>query len=66
MENKDTTPRKNWDLMIGIALVIFGGFRLYQYYQSQTDWNYRTIFTLLFIGYGGFLIFKYFRNTKKE
>ena len=64
MDDKNTNPRKNWDFMIGIALVLFGSFRLYQNYQSNQEWNYKILFIASFIGYGAYLIFKHFKNIK--
>ncbi|MDH7444049.1 hypothetical protein [Aquimarina sp. 2201CG14-23] len=63
MEEENRSPRKNWDFMIGIALVLFGSFRLYQRLQAETEWDYRAILTILFIGYGGFLIYRHFQST---
>ncbi|MHA7060101.1 hypothetical protein ACWGOQ_0022930 [Aquimarina sp. M1] len=65
-EESKKVPRKNWDFMIGIALVIFGSFRLYQRIQAGSEWDYRILLTASFIAYGGFLIFKHFKNTKKN
>ncbi|EZH71493.1 hypothetical protein ATO12_07280 [Aquimarina atlantica] len=66
MENEDKSPRKTWDLMIGIALVLFGGLRLYNRLQAQAEWDFRVMITILFIGYGGYLIYKHFQNPSKD
>lgn len=66
MKDNQPTSRKKWDLMIGIALVIFGSFRLYNRFQSEVDWGFRSILTIAFIGYGGFLIYKYFTSSDKN
>ncbi len=66
MENENKPSRRTWDLMIGIALVIFGGLRLYNRLQTKTDWDFRAIFTLLFIGYGAYLIYRHFQNSKNN
>ncbi|WP_103865188.1 MULTISPECIES: hypothetical protein [Aquimarina] len=62
MENDNKPSRKKWDLMIGIALILLGSFRIYNRLQEQTEWDFRSMLTLLFIGYGGFLIYRYFQN----
>jgi len=61
-EDENRNPRKNWDFMIGIALVLFGSFRLYQRTLAESGWDYRAILTILFIAYGGFLIYRHFQN----
>lgn len=66
MEEENKSPRKNWDLMIGIALVLFGGIRLYNRLQTEAEWSFRSMLTILFIGYGGYLIYRYFQNTPKD
>ncbi|MBQ0736544.1 hypothetical protein J9332_19670 [Aquimarina celericrescens] len=65
MENEDKSPRKTWDLMIGIALILFGGLRLYNRWQTEANWSLQSILTILFIGYGAFLVFRYFKNSSK-
>ena len=65
MEEENKSPRRTWDLMIGIALIIFGGLRLYNRLQAETEWTFRSIITILFIGYGGFLVYRHFNNTPK-
>ena len=65
-EHHNPTPkRKTWDLLIGIALVLFGSFRLYSRLQTEEDWSFRAIFTLAFILYGAYLIFRYFKNSSR-
>lgn len=66
MENKNERPRRIWDLMIGIALVIFGGLRLYNRLQSEAEWDFRSIITILFMGYGGYMIYRHFQAPPKE
>jgi len=66
MEEENKTPRKNWDFMIGIALVLFGSFRLYNRLQTEAVWSFRALITISFIGYGGFLIYKHFKSPKKN
>ncbi|WP_299441786.1 hypothetical protein [uncultured Aquimarina sp.] len=62
MEEENKNPRKNWDFMIGIALVLFGSFRLYQRLQTESEWNYRVVLTVGLILYGGFLIYRHLKN----
>ncbi|GAA4279205.1 hypothetical protein [Aquimarina mytili] len=66
MEDENKPSRRTWDLMIGIALVIFGSLRLYNRLQANIEWDFRAIFTILFIGYGVFLIYRHFQNSKKN
>jgi hypothetical protein len=65
MENENKSPRRTWDLMIGIALILFGSLRLYNRLQAEAEWGFRSIITVLFIGYGGYLIYRYFQNSSK-
>lgn len=60
-EHKKPT-KKTWDLMVGITLVVFGSLRIY---TSNIEWNFRTLFIMLCIGYGGYMIFRHFRNASK-
>lgn len=62
MEEENRNPRRNWDFMIGIALVLFGSFRLYQRIQTESGWGYRAVLTILMIAYGGFLIYRHLKN----
>lgn len=68
MEEKDDekTPRKTWDLMIGITLVLLGSIRLYNRIQIESGLSFRSIFTFVFIIFGAYLIFRYLRNTSKN
>ncbi len=66
MENENQPSRKTWDLMIGIALVIFGGLRLYNRLQTNVEWDFRSIFTIVFMVYGCFLIYRHFKNSQKN
>lgn len=62
MMEENKSKRKTWDLMIGITLVILGSLRLYNRLQNEASWTFRSIFTLACIGYGGYLIYRYFTN----
>ncbi len=65
-ENKENNPRRTWDLMIGIALVIFGSLRLYNRLQNDQEWSFRAIFTISLVLYGAFLIFRHFKSSSKN
>ncbi|WP_109298710.1 hypothetical protein [Aquimarina sp. AU474] len=65
-ENNEKNPRRTWDLMIGIALVIFGSLRLYNRLQNDQEWGFRAILTISFVLYGAFLIFRHFKNSSKD
>ncbi len=66
MKEDEKAPRKSWDLMIGITLVIFGFFRLYNQFQEAMEINFRILVTCLFIIYGGYLIFRHFYTNDEE
>ncbi|WP_103072643.1 hypothetical protein [Aquimarina sediminis] len=66
MENNNKPSRKTWDLMIGIALILFGSLRLYNRLQTESEWGIRSILTILFIGYGGYLVYRYIQNSPKD
>lgn len=59
-------PRKTWDLMIGITLVLLGSLRLYNRLQVEESFSIRSMFTIVFIIFGGFLIFRYFQNSEPK
>lgn len=63
-QQQEKAPRKKWDLLIGIALVLFGGYRLYEKLQTETEWDFRSILTIIFIIYGGYLIYKYLKQNE--
>ena len=65
-EENEKNPRKTWDLMIGITLVLLGSIRLYNRIQTEPDIGFRAVFTMLFIVFGGYLIFRYFKNNSQE
>jgi len=66
MKNEDDkSKRKTWDLMIGICLVLLGGLRLYNSIQTQTLLSFKGILILIFIIFGGYLIFRHFQNSTK-
>ncbi len=62
MKEENGIPRKKWDFMIGIALVLFGSLRVYQRFQNQLELDYKIILTVIFIAYGAFLIYRHFQN----
>ncbi|SEM27140.1 hypothetical protein SAMN04487910_4606 [Aquimarina amphilecti] len=62
MSQENNNPRKNWDFMIGIALVLFGSFRLYQRTRIDFEWDYKIFLTISFIVYGGFLVYRHLQN----
>ncbi|MBQ4821985.1 hypothetical protein [Aquimarina sp. MMG016] len=66
MEEENKAPRKTWDLMIGITLVLLGSFRLYNRFQAESEWTFRSLFTIVFIIFGGYLIFRYLQNPDKK
>ncbi len=66
MESNNKSPRRAWDLMIGVALIIFGGLRLYNRWQAEEELNFRSLFILLFILYGAYLVYRHFQNPKKN
>ncbi len=68
MEDENKSPRRTWDLMIGIALVIFGSLRLYNRFQTEAawEWDFRAILTLVFIIYGAYLIYRHFQNPPED
>ncbi|MEW7290768.1 hypothetical protein [Aquimarina sp. 2304DJ70-9] len=66
MDDKNKPSRRKWDLMIGIALVLFGGLRLYNRLQTEAEWDFRSIFTILFIVYGAYLIYRHFQGSQKD
>ena len=65
-EDNQKNPRKTWDLMIGITLVLLGSIRLYNRLQTEPEIGFRAVFTLAFIVFGGYLIFRYLNSNSKE
>ncbi len=66
MDENHKSQRKNWDFIIGIMLVLFGGLRLYNTTQHGFEWGYKPIFIIAFMLYGGYLIFRHFQNSSKK
>ncbi|RZS93530.1 hypothetical protein [Aquimarina brevivitae] len=58
--------RKTWDLLIGISLVIFGCLRLFNQYQKEETWTFRSWFMIIFIAYGAFLVYRHFFMQGKD
>ncbi|MDY8135346.1 hypothetical protein [Aquimarina sp. 2201CG5-10] len=65
-EEENKNPRRTWDLMIGIALVLFGSLRLYTRIQTETGWGINKIITVSFILYGVFLIYRHFQSSSNN
>ncbi len=64
---EDKTPhRKSWDLMIGISLIIFYSFKLYNQIKSDAEWGFSLLFAVIFLIFGVYLIFRHFQNSDKE
>ncbi len=66
MKDKNESSRRKWDLMIGITLIVFGGLRLFNHFRTNADWELRSYLTILFIGYGIFLVYRYFQNKPES
>ncbi len=61
MENNTNPNKKSWNLMIGIALVVFGSFRLYNRLLDENDLSIlRIVLTIGFIIYGIYMIYMHF------
>lgn len=65
-ESNHKTTKNKYDLIIGIFGTLFGAFRLYQHLQAEpVEWNYRILLAISFVGYGIFLLYRYFQNNKQ-
>lgn len=65
METKTTRPQNKWDLIIGLFLILFGFYRLYQHYMLNNEFEtYRIVLTFGFIGFGFYNLYKYFTAPK--
>lgn len=65
MEQETKRPQNKWDLIIGIFLIGFGSFRLYQHYILDKPYEtFRIVLTFAFIGFGVFNLYKYFTAPK--
>ncbi|SHJ71922.1 hypothetical protein [Aquimarina spongiae] len=65
-EENNKTPRRAWNLMIGISLVLLGSLRLYNHIRQQGEWNFRSITIIIFIIFGGYLIFRHFLQPPQD
>lgn len=64
-ETDNRTTKRKYDLIVGVFGILFGTFRLYQHLQAEPiEWNYRILLAISFIGYGIFMLYRYFRNKK--
>lgn len=63
-ENKPS--RKTWDLMIGLTLVLLGSLRLYNRLKTEDSFSLRSLFTMAFIAFGVYLIYKYFQQSNNK
>ncbi|WP_397362392.1 hypothetical protein [Olleya sp. R77988] len=54
---------KNWNLITGLLLTLFGSYRLYQHFSGATSLNtLRLVLSFAFVGYGLFGLYQYFQN----
>ncbi len=65
-DQDNNTPRRAWNLMIGISIVLLGSLRLYNRIQEESDWGFRSIFIVVFIVFGIYLILRYFQNPPNK
>lgn len=65
MEAKPQRPQNKWDLIIGLFLIGFGSYRLYQHYMLGVEYEtYRIVLTFGFIGFGFYNLYKFFTAPK--
>ncbi|PSG86358.1 hypothetical protein [Aurantibacter aestuarii] len=65
METKPQRPQNKWDLIIGLFLIGFGSYRLYQHYMLGAEYEtYRIVLTFGFIGFGFYNLYKFFTAPK--
>ena len=65
MEENNKQPKNSFHLIMGILFIAFGGFRLYQQFNTSSEINtFRLILAIAFVGYGGFRVYTYL-NTKE-
>lgn len=60
----EQSKRKTWDLFIGISMILFGAFWFYNRRHIAFEWNLDTIWSILYLVAGTYLIIRYF--TKKD
>lgn len=65
--NQGKSSRKNiFNLVIGIAFLSYGSYRLYFYFSGEELSNFRLIIAIGFVVLGAFDLYKYFRSKTPE
>lgn len=66
MTNRKSSKRNILNLIIGIAFLSYGSYRLYSYYSGEELSDFRLIIAIGFVLLGAFDLYKYFRPPSPE
>lgn len=66
MDKRKSSKRNILNLIIGIAFLSYGSYRLYYYYSGEELSNFRLIIAIGFVILGAFDLYKYFKPTSPE
>ncbi|MFD0975909.1 hypothetical protein [Salinimicrobium gaetbulicola] len=62
---KESRPAKGYfSLIIGIAFLIYGGYRLYTFYMGEPYNTFRIIVAIIFVLLGTWDIYRFFRTRR--
>lgn len=64
MDKKRTPKRRVFNLLLGIAFISYGFYRLYTFYQGVPYTTFRLIVACGFVVLGFFDLYVYFKNRK--
>lgn len=64
---EDSTPAKRYfNLLIGIAFLIYGSYRLFTFFTGAAYNTFRIIVAIIFVMLGAWDIYRFFKNSSKN
>ena len=66
MENKPPKRRNIFNLVIGIAFIGYGSYRLFTYFNGAEYSTFRLVIAVGFIILGAYDLYKFYASTKQE
>jgi len=56
----DKNPYRKWNLIIGVSIIITGGLQIYN--KDSIAFDFQTVYIILYLAFGIYLIYKNFKE----
>ncbi|MFD1095318.1 hypothetical protein [Salegentibacter chungangensis] len=64
MNNNPTGKRNIWNLVLGIAFLLYGSYRIYDYTVTIEKDTFRLILAIGFVLFGIYDLYKYYKGSR--